>query len=591
MNVKDMTEFMSPTENKEFINDLVTMFETYETQRGEWNEEIDEVAQYVYATDTRETTNSKLPFHNSTTIPKLAQIRSNLIVSYSSQLMPNSQWIQFKADSAKNDGKDIRASVEGYVRSKSAGSGLEGVVNQLVTDWVDTGVCAVQTRYCTRKQPAAAGAVMNSYSGPEAIRLDPRTIFWDATASSMRDATKVVKQVMSLGDLKRESLNNSGLLTPDMFLSIKNDYTEFSRAMTGNSASQIQKQFNASKMGSMIPYYSSNTVELLTFYGTFYNMETDELFEDYRIVVCNRKYILSATAISEYSRGSNIHISIYETRHGCLAPIGPLARIVGLQYKVDKLENLRADAFDKMANPPIVEIGDVEFYGTRGAPGCRYKVIEGGDVKELTGSTVVLNADMQIMGALQLMDELSGNPKLSVGSRTPGEKTRFEVQLLDNGENRSFRYNMRKFEHEMLNPILNDYLMFGRVHLDGSDIIEVFGADPVAIGDFVSITKEQLSQGGSIRAMGASIFSEKGNILQTLTMLENGVIGQMLNPHTDRMAMIRAVNYLADIEQFELFFPNIGVQQMAESQSMASKSAGSAQASAATGSSITPEGQ
>lgn len=592
MNVQDLLKSLMPSgDNKDFINEMVTRFEQYEAQRTEWNGEIDEIAEYVYATDTRTTTNSKLPFHNSTTIPKLAHIRNNLIVSYTSQLMPNSQWIQFVSDTEDNDNKNVRVAVEGYVRSKANSSGLENTVNQLVTDWVDTGVCAVQTRYCVRRQPSVEGAMMSAYSGPEAVRLDPRTVYWDTTASSLRDATKVIKQVVSIGDLKRYSQDGSGLLTPDMFNEIKQDYTNFTAAMTGNTSSQIQKQFNASKMGNMTVYYSAKNAEILTFYGSFYDIEADKLYEDHRIVICNRKYVLSVTPISELTSGSNIHISIYEQRNGCLAPISPLARIVGMQYKIDKLENLRADAFDKMANPPIVEIGDVEFYGTRGAPGSRYKVVENGDVKELVGSNAVLTADNQIFNTIQMMDELSGNPKLSVGTRTPGEKTRFEVQLLDNGENRMFRFNMRKFEREMLNPILNDYLSYGRVHLDGADVIEVFANDVDKISDFVSVTKEQLSQGGGIKALGASIFSEKGNILQTLSMLTNSTVGQMLNPHTDRLKLAKAVNYLGDLEAFELFFPNIGVQQQAETQAIASKSVGSMQEGVATDSRLTPDGQ
>ena len=37
-----------------------------------------EVSQYIFATDTSHTTNSKNPWSNSTTLPKLTQIRDNL---------------------------------------------------------------------------------------------------------------------------------------------------------------------------------------------------------------------------------------------------------------------------------------------------------------------------------------------------------------------------------------------------------------------------------------------------------------------------------------------------------------------------------
>ena len=51
----------------------------------EWNslrqkkiEEWKELRNYIYATDTRTTTNSMLPWSNSTTTPKLTQIMDNL---------------------------------------------------------------------------------------------------------------------------------------------------------------------------------------------------------------------------------------------------------------------------------------------------------------------------------------------------------------------------------------------------------------------------------------------------------------------------------------------------------------------------------
>ena len=45
-------------------------------------EEWKEIRNYIYATDTRTTSNSKLPWTNSTTTPKLTQIADNLHANY-----------------------------------------------------------------------------------------------------------------------------------------------------------------------------------------------------------------------------------------------------------------------------------------------------------------------------------------------------------------------------------------------------------------------------------------------------------------------------------------------------------------------------
>lgn len=594
MNVRDLRTLLEPDgEDAGFTKELLKLFDDYESARGVWDEEVDEITSFVFATDTKQTTNSKLPFHNTTTIPKLAHIRNNLVISYTSQLIPNSQWIQFSATDDDDDTASIRQSVEGYVRTKSTASELELTVNRLVQDWVDTGVCVAQTKYVNRKTENGLGAMDTTYSGPEATRIDPRCVFWDATASSIRDANKVVRQVMSLGDLKQEVADDTGLLTEQQFQEIKATYSMLNSGGggTGSSNNRAKSNFAQAGFGEMEQYYSTNQVEVLTFYGTFYDTEKDELFQNYKITIANRKFLLSKEPASKWAASGGLHISIYETRRNCLIPISPLARVVGLQYKIDKLENLRADVFDRIANPPIVEIGDVTFSGQRGAPGSRYHVTEGGDVKELTSSTPVLSADMQINNALSMMDDLTGNPREALGTRTPGEKTKFEVQILDQGQNRMFRYNLRKFEIEMLNPILNDYLGLGRKYMDAADIIEIYDNDATKISQFVNVTSDNLGKGGRIQALGASIFSEKANILQTVVTLLNGQVGQVLLPHVSRIKLARAIERLADLEGFDLFMQNIGVQEDAQTRALATKAQGSAQEATLTDTRLTEEGQ
>ena len=66
-----------------------------------WNEQRN----YIFATDTTTTTNSSLPWSNTTTLPKLCQIRDNLHSNYLSALFPNDNWMKWEAhssDAAKN---------------------------------------------------------------------------------------------------------------------------------------------------------------------------------------------------------------------------------------------------------------------------------------------------------------------------------------------------------------------------------------------------------------------------------------------------------------------------------------------------------
>ena len=59
-------------------SEIADKFETWNSYRQGWLEERKELRNYIFATDTRTTTNSRLPWSNSTTTPKLTQLYDNL---------------------------------------------------------------------------------------------------------------------------------------------------------------------------------------------------------------------------------------------------------------------------------------------------------------------------------------------------------------------------------------------------------------------------------------------------------------------------------------------------------------------------------
>ena len=65
----------------------------WDIYRQEKLKQWQELSQYVYATDTRKTTNSTLPWKNTTTLPKLCQIRDNLYANYMASLFPRRKWL------------------------------------------------------------------------------------------------------------------------------------------------------------------------------------------------------------------------------------------------------------------------------------------------------------------------------------------------------------------------------------------------------------------------------------------------------------------------------------------------------------------
>ena len=117
-----------------FVDYLVNLYTNYKNSRSKWEEENDEVSKFVFATDTRSTVQQSAMFKNTTTIPKLAQVRNNIITSYEEHLFPTTDWIQWDAatqDAAIKEKADI---VKSYVQTKAADSNLKGTAQLLVQE-------------------------------------------------------------------------------------------------------------------------------------------------------------------------------------------------------------------------------------------------------------------------------------------------------------------------------------------------------------------------------------------------------------------------------------------------------------------------
>ena len=92
---------------------------TYNAQRQSKINEWKELRNYIFATDTSTTTNSSNPWKNSTTLPKLCQIRDNLHSNYLSALFPNDDWLKWEAYDQDSDVLEKRQAIESYMENKT----------------------------------------------------------------------------------------------------------------------------------------------------------------------------------------------------------------------------------------------------------------------------------------------------------------------------------------------------------------------------------------------------------------------------------------------------------------------------------------
>ena len=225
------------------------------------------------------------------------------------------------------------------------------------------------------------------------------------------------------------------------------------------------------------------------------------------------------------------------------------------------MKNLKADVFDQIALPMVLIQGDVEDFEFQ--PGERIIAGEEGNVTYLRPDATALNADFQIQTLENKMEELAGAPRQAMGLRTPGEKTAFEVGVLDNAANRIFNHKARQFEMMFLEPILNAMLDVGRRNFVGSQESSAYDSD-VGSTIFSTIVKEDIVGDGRIRPMGARHFEARNKRVQTLSQLIQLKQDPSVGTHLSGKAIARIL--AEELNEAELFGDNVGVLETAETQ-------------------------
>lgn len=130
----------------------------------------------------------------------------------------------------------------------------------------------------------------------------------------------------------------------------------------------------------------------------------------------------------------------WRTRPDNLWAMGPLDNLVGMQYRIDHLENLVADAMDLVVHPPLMIIGEVEEFIW--GPGVEIHLDENGKVEEISKNmSAIITAKSTIQDLMDQMELFAGAPREAMGVRSPGEKTALEVDRLFAAASRIFQEN------------------------------------------------------------------------------------------------------------------------------------------------------
>jgi len=561
-NVAEFESFV----NRDSLADFIAhdWIQKYGDRRG-WHTEKKELRNYIFATDTSKTTNSTLPWKNTTTLPKLCQIRDNLHANYMAALFPNDNWIKWEGYTEDAETEQMRVAIEGYVANKVRLSDYRNTVSRLLYDYIDYGNAFGEVKFVEERiTDPTTGEVTDIYVGPKLYRISPLDIVFNPLATSFKDSPKITRYIKTIGELKQDAEDKPELhYLKDTIAQI----ADIRKRVAAFDSGDLDKQegYVIDGFGSLQEYYSSNYVELLEFEGDIHDPETGELMRNQIITVVDRTHILRhETSPYWIGKSNKFHVG-WRLRPDNLYAMGPLDNLVGMQYRIDHLENIKADLFDLIAHPPLKIKGNVEEF--EWGPLAEIYLGDDGEVDVLQVDSTALQADTQIAILEQKMEEFAGAPKQAMGIRTPGEKTAYEVQTLENAAGRIFQDKIINFEVNMVEPSLNMYLESGRRNLSGQDLIRVMD-DDLGVADFLSITKEDITAEGKLRPIGARHFAATAQLIQNLTggiQIAAGVPGIMNHVSGKKLAAL-LFEEISGLKKFDLVSDNVAITEQMESQ-------------------------
>lgn len=560
----DLDQIIQPEQLGHFIANRWQEWEMFRTQ---WLSEKREIRDYIFATDTSTTSNNVLPWKNSTHVPKLCQIRDNLQANYMAALFPTDRPVRWEGDDESSEALGKRLTIEQYMENKMRLGGFRTEVSKLVLDYIDYGNAFCMTEFVAEKTvDPQTNEETSGFVGPKLVRISPLDIVFNPLAASFEQSPKILRSLKTTGTLKADMEDH-----PEMgyLEEVFKDIVAYRHQLSGMSQGDVAKShaFTMDGFSSYLEYLKTDYVELLDFYGDYYDPAEDKLYKNYIITVVDRCRIIRKIPNPNWSGTCGIYHVGWRLRPDNLYAMGPLDNLVGMQYRIDHLENAKADAFDLIVHPVMKVRGYVEDFEY--GPGERIFVGDEGDVEFMSPDVTMLNADTQIAMYEQKMEEMAGAPKQAMGFRTPGEKTAYEVQILENGANRVFLNKTSYFEEMFLERALNDMLASARRNMGVSDVIRVVD-DQYGVVDFLKITKEDLAAKGKLRPIGARHFARNANIIQNLTQFYGSAIGQdpAVQTHVSGKKIAQLMEDLLELDRYELVSDNIRVTEQLETQKL-----------------------
>lgn len=568
-NVLDLQDVLTVDQLGSKIADF---WQTWNMRRSDWINSKRELREYIYATDTSQTSNSQLPWSNKTTLPKLTQIRDNLYANYIATMFPKRRWLNWEGADQKDETKRKTRAIKDYMTWVVSQNEFKREVEKLILDYIDYGNCFATVEWVDETYYSPRSAIQKpGFVGPRLVRISPLDIVFNPTAASFDSTPKIVRVLTNMGEaqemLKRFSKDQED---EELANSVFNYCKDLRRGQSEwGSAEMTEKDhfFQIDGFTSFRDYLSSQTVELLFFYGDMYNEETGEFKKNQMTVVIDRHKVIYDKPNPYPLAECPIWHAGWRIRQDNLWAMGPLDNLVGMQYRLDHIENMKADIMDLTTFPPLKIKGIVSDF-TWG-PMEKIHVDTDGDVELMSPNVQALQVNIEIAAIEGRMEEMAGSPKEAMGFRTPGEKTAYEVQRLENAASRIFQNKTGQFEEQIIETSLNGMLVLAQAHLD--DVTIRVLEDEFRSVDFRSITKDQIAANGRIKPVAARSFAERAEMVQNLSNFFASAVGQdpAVTVHFSSVKLAGMFEELLDLERYEIVQPFIRLSEAAEGQQLA----------------------
>lgn len=546
---------------------ITERFIEWETLRQVKKNEWEEVRRYVYATDTTETTNVRLPWKNRTTLPKLCQIRDNLYSNYTATLFPKRKWLAWEANNKDSNSLQKRDAIINYMAWCIDQPAFKHELDKIIMDYIDFGNCFSTVEWVDQRI-VTADKVTSGFVGPMVRRISPLDLVMNPVAENFPSSPKIIRSIVSLGEL-RELLQR---MSNDENRKEYEELYEYLRKIRFHARTfqgdwiQRDHLYQMDGFTSFRAYLLQDYVEVLTFYGDWYD-DNNDYFEKNRVVtVIDRHRLINNKPNPSFFGYPPIFHVPWRKKQDNLWGMGPLDNLIGMQYRLDHIENMKADICDVGSFPVQKVKGFVEDYVWQ--PGEKIFIGDEGDVELVQPQLNFQNMDFDINRYIQTMEEMAGAPKEAMGFRSPGEKTAYEVQRLENAASRIYQNKINQFEEQMLEPLLNAMLELARRNMVGPQQIRVFD-DEFKIATFQTLTVEDITGIGRIKPIAARHFAEKAELIQNITNLTSSGLWQTVQPHFSGIKLAKIVEEVFDLKDYEVVTPFIQLSEQAEGQMQA----------------------